>query len=392
METDDIKSEREEHLRRAEKMEAVGLLARGVAHDINNILSGVLGFTSYLKAKAAKDSDLFRDLGLIEESGNRAADLSRQLFMMARRRHASREQVPVNDAIGDALADIRKRVPPNVTLEAGLSPDLPVVTGDRQQITHAVLNLCQHALDAMAEEGGTLTVRAEGRALTARERAILVDAREGVYVCVSVRDTGRGLTAEARVHVFDPFYLSKISTGGAGLLLPIVYGVAANHYGDVSVDSVIHGPDHGTTFRLYLPAAQVADAGEGVAPSKQGGTETILVVDDEPMVRKMLSDVLKARGYRTLMAHSGEEAVDLYQRKRGAVDLVLLDLVMPGMGGEEAFHALHEMDPAVRVLLTTVSSQEELGERLITQGALGAVYKPYKSDVLLSAIRKALAK
>ena len=376
----------EGHVRLAEKMEAVGLLARGIAHDFNNILSGILGFTSYLKAKAEPGTDLHRDLSLVEQSGVRAAELTGQLFLNARRRHFTKEPVDINSLIEEVLSLIQPTLGAT-TIKRRLKSDLPPVPGDVGHLKQSILNLCMNAADAMAEHGGTLTVASVCRTLTPHERSVLDLAPDAAYVCVSITDTGREIDADLLKHVFDPFYPVRSKSGKGNLLLSIVYGIVLNHYGDILVES---SAEHGTTFRMYLPIASLDQKEEGGAAGQLDGKENVLVVDDEAIVCQVVADILKMHGYKVITSASGEGAVHILRTSEDKIDMVLLDLVMPGMNGEEVFHAMHKIDPDLPVLLTSITAQDALGERLITQGAKGIVYKPYKSKVLLSAIRKVL--
>lgn len=379
--------DREAHCQLAEKMEAVGLLARGIAHDFNNILSGILGFTSYLKAKAQPGTDLHRDLSLVEQSGFRAAELTNQLFLIARRRHFTREPVDINALIEDALSLIQPTLGAGIALKRRLKADMPLVPGDRAQLKQAILNLCMNAADAMGEHGGTLTVSSVYRELTPHEHEVLDLATEAAYVCLDITDTGREIDADLLKHVFDPFYPIRSKSGKGNLLLSIVYGIVLNHYGDILVESSV---EHGTTFRMYLPIAFHDQKKEGAPAAGLGGTETVLVVDDEAIVCQVVGDILKMHGYKVISSLSGEEALNILRAGKEKVDMILLDLVMPGMGGEEVFHAMQKLNPKLPVLLTSITAQEALAERLIAQGAKDIVYKPYKSKVLLAAIRKVL--
>ena len=377
----------EAHRRLAEKMEAVGLLARGIAHDFNNILSGILGFTSYLKAKAQPGTDLHRDLSLIEQSGVRAAELTGQLFLIARRRHFTKEPVDINSVIEEVLSLVQPTLGTAIALRRRLKPEIPLIPGDGAHLKQVVLNLCMNAADAMAEHGGTLTVASVCRTLTPHEREVLDLAPDAAYVCVSITDTGRVIDADLLNHVFDPFYIVRSKSGKGNLLLSIVYGIVLNHYGDILVES---SAEHGTTFRAFLPIASRDQKGEEGPATELDGTETVLVVDDEAIVCQVVSDILKMHGYKVVSSPSGEEALNALRTSKDKIDMALLDLVMPGMGGDEVFHAMQKLDAKLPVLLTSITAQEALGERLIAQGAKGIVYKPYKSKVLLAAIRKVL--
>ena len=387
-EQEGVRRELEEHLRQAQKMEAVGMLAGGIAHDFNNILSGIMGFSSYLLAKTEPGTPLHRDLGLIDQSAGRAAELTRQLLAFARRRHFAKEPIALNGIIEEVLGILMHSVSKNIRVEKRLDEKLPPILGDAGQLNQVIMNLCLNAADAMSEKGGALTVATEHRPLSVREHAVLVDAKYVEYVCVTVADTGRGMSPEVMAHIFDPFFTTKVKKGGTGLGLSIVYGIVSNHRGDITVDSE---EGRGTTFKVFFPAYEgPVEEKKAVEKRALTGTETVLVVDDEPIVRQMVVEVLKGQGYHVLSASSGEEGVDLFQHARGKVDIVLLDLVMPGLGGEGAFNAIMETDENARILLTSGFAQEELSERLMRAGAKGMVFKPYKSDALLGAVRDTL--
>ena len=380
-------ADREVHRRIAERMDAVGLLARGVAHDFNNILSGILGFTSYLKAKVAPGSDMFRDLALVEQSGLRAAELTNQLFLIARRRHFTKEPVDIHALIEECISLIQPTLAAGMEVKRRLEGDRPFVSGDRSHLQQAIMNLCMNAADAMNERGGTLTISSGCRMLNPREREILDLDPKAVYVYVGVTDTGRVIDTDLLNHVFDPFYLVRSKSGKGNLLLSIVYGTVLNHYGDILVESSV---EQGTTYRAYLPMASREPKKAGEPATVLEGQETVLVVDDEAIVCQVVGDILRLHGYQVISSLSGEDALNLLRASKEKIDMVLLDLVMPGMGGEEVFHALQKLDPNLPVLLTSITAQEALGERLIRQGAKDIVYKPYKSKVLLAAIRQVL--
>ncbi len=361
---------------RADRMDAIGLFAGGIAHDLNNMLSGILGYSSYLMSKAAPDSSLRRDLGLLHESALRVAELMRQLSVVARRHHLARAPVDVNELVRETLAGLRPVMPEQAEVELELAADLPPLPGDRAMLQQALTNLCLRAADEMEGEKGKLAVA------TARESAAGHDA-----VVITVSDTGPALSPEALRRFFDPFFSTGPSQRKTGLELAVVYGVVANHGGRVTVES---GEGTGTRCRLVLPVETAEARGAAAPAGKPACTETVLVVDDEPKVRQMVVQVLKMQGYQVVAAASGEEAVEVFRERGAGIALVLLDLIMPGMGGEAAFDALRELAKDVRVLLTSVAAQETVGQRLIRQGAKGMILKPYTSDALLAAVREAL--
>ena len=366
------------------------MLAGGVAHDFNNILSGILGFSSYLRSQSEPGTSLHRDLGLIELSAERASDLTRQLLAFARRKHFPKSPVPLNRIVEETLLILRRTLDKNIQIEVDCAAELPDVLGDAGQLSQVVMNLCLNAAEAMAENGGTLTVRTRSGPMEERERSVLAQRGKepADVVWLTVQDTGVGMSAEVRDHIFDPFFTTKSKQGGTGLGLSIVYGIVTNHGGDVRV---LSNPGEGTLFETFLPAStgESTDLPE-VTTGDLRGTETVLVVDDELIVRQMVTEVLSGYGYQVVGAPSGTEAVEMYPELKGRIDVVLLDMVMPGLSGEETFVELRRLDPALRVLLTSGYAQEDVTDRLIGQGAAGMVYKPYKSETLLAHIRRAL--
>jgi two-component system cell cycle sensor histidine kinase/response regulator CckA len=387
MSDSDTAKERDLLHRQADRMEAVGMLARGIAHDFNNMLSGVLGFTSYLRSKAVPGSDLHRDLGLIAQSGQQAVTLTQKLFLIARRRHGARAPVDVLGVVAEALKGVAQDKLAAAELRVEPLGELVPCWGDAQHLRIAIQNLLQRAVENLPEQGGRLEITVAARALTSDEEAMLVNTGSPMYVCLAITDNGRSMSDEMRMHLFDPFYLSRTSWEGPGLDMAVAYGVIANHLGNVHV---ARRPEGGTEIRVYLPVHEEAVKDRVPEERLLAGTETVLVVDDESMIREMVAWILEAKGYHVLMACSGEEAVDIYRQEAARVDLIVLDLVMPGMGGEEAFFALREQNRKAAVLLSSVRTHEDLAESLVKQGAFGVVYKPYRTDTLLAAVRKAL--
>ncbi|MFH0878495.1 MAG: ATP-binding protein [Lentisphaerota bacterium] len=241
----------EENLRLAQRMEAVGHLAGGLAHDFNNILSGVLGYASYLKMKADPSESLYGDLVLIEQSAERAAELTRKLMTFSPNRSFIKGQVFLNQVIDDALLQLKPSIPAGITVTKELAENLPSVAGDRQQLQMVVTNLCTNAIEAMVEKGGVLTVHAEFRALSAEERASLIRIKDPKCVCMTISDTGRGMKADVKTQIFDPFFSTKIPRKGAGLGLSAAYGIMAAHQGDITAESE---EGNGSVFRIYLQA------------------------------------------------------------------------------------------------------------------------------------------
>ncbi len=384
-----INQELADHLRQAQKMEAVGLLAGGVAHDFNNILSGILGFSSYLLSKVDPQSTMHRDLKLIEQSAMRAADLTRQLLAFARRKHFAKEAICLNGVIRDVLSLVRRSAARDMQIIEQLEDNLPAVHGDAGQLNQVVMNLCLNASEAMRDAADAqLTVRTELRPLTPRERIVLDEDTDDEFVCLSVADNGIGMTAELQEHIYEPFYTTRSDKGGTGLGLSIVYGIISNHGGHVIVDSEV---GEGTTFMIYLPAFSGTPEDQQTPDiDSLTGTERILVIDDELIVRQMVTEVLRGQGYEVISADAGRKGVEYLDELRDRIDLVLLDIVMPEMDGEATMKALQAVRPDVPILLTSGFVQEQKRDRMLNRGALGLVYKPCKSQDLLRQVRQAL--
>ncbi len=382
-----LRNELEEHLRQAQKMEAVGMLAGGIAHDFNNILSGILGFASHLLSRTDPAASIRRPLERIEQAALRGSDLTRQLLAFARRQTLTQQPVSLNQVIHDVFGILAHSLDKRIRLEADPDSRLPGILGDYGQMNQVLMNLCINSAEAMRDKGGVLAVKTEYRAMTDKERALLAKFKDlPACVCVEIRDTGCGMSADVRAHIFDPFFTTKSERGGSGLGLAIVYGIVSNHNGDIVCESTA---GEGTVFRLYFPpcAHPVTPDLPAPAAATRAGTETILVIDDEEVVREMVCEIIKAQGYRVLSAASGEEGLEIFKQQPGGVDLVLLDMFMPGLDGEQTFTALRALDDKVRVLLSSGYARDEVCARMQERGALGLIQKPYKYDALLDALR-----
>ncbi|HIE10057.1 MAG TPA: response regulator [Kiritimatiellae bacterium] len=368
----------EEHLVQAQKMDAVGMLAGGIAHDFNNILSGILGFASMLRARVAPGSESERYLKLIEQSAGRAAELTRQLLSFSRKSHVERRPLSVLEVIEEVLALLRPSLPRNVEVGVQRPEQTPRILGDKSQMVQVVMNLCINAIEAMRVEGGRLNILVEVRPLTENEHKLLQRPIPGRAVCVVVSDTGPGIDPEVRAHIFDPFFTTKEE--GTGLGLSIVYGIVTNHGGDVLVESE---EGRGATFRIYLP--EHVGRPPGRMPSRTGA-DTVLIVDDEAIVRQMMAEILKASGYPVLEASSGETAVDLFREHSRRIGLVILDMIMPGMDGAETFQCIREINRNIPCLLATGYARSDQCRRLMRRERVDLINKPFKSRELIERV------
>jgi len=281
-----------------------------------------------------------------------------------------------------------KILPRSIEVRTDLDPSLASVEGDGGQLQHCLLDLCFNARDAMPG-GGTLTIRTGSTCLSAEEVRRSHVRKPGDYVFLEVKDTGEGMAAEVRKLIFEPFFTTRREKGHSGMGLPSVYGIVKNHHGGIHVESV---PGEGSVFRIYLPGAAQKEIPAPPPPAETypKGTETILIVDDEPVIREMGSELLGALGYRTIPAEDGEAACRIFQEHRGEIGLVLLDIIMPKMGGKETFRALRKLSPGLPVLLSSGYSVEGLAQEILEEGANGFIQKPYGLPELARTIRRIL--
>ncbi|GMV43188.1 MAG: hypothetical protein AMXMBFR64_49040 [Myxococcales bacterium] len=369
----------------AQRMESIGTLAGGIAHEFNNMLAGILGYASLLSRRVV-EPELGGPLQIIQESASRGARLTQQLLTFARKQEVSRVILSVNGAVESAMGFLSQIIGKAVSVDLALDPLLHAVRGDPWQMEQVLVNLCLNARDSMAG-GGIIRIE------TTRERLPMVggpaELAPGDYVRLRVRDSGAGMAREVLDRIFEPFFTTKETGTGTGLGLAVVYGIVKDHGGAVLVSSA---PGDGTTFDVYLPAvAEPLVAADPVPPAEPpSGDATVLVVDDEPVVREMAAAMLKSLGYRTLVAHDGAEAVDVVRERGDDIGLVLMDLIMPGMDGLETFRAIEAVRPGVPVLLSSGLHGDHLVQQVLTEGALGFVGKPYDVSQLAAAVRAAL--
>jgi PAS domain S-box-containing protein len=379
--------ELERQLFQAQKMESVGTLAGGIAHDFNNILSGVLGYASLMKASLTSDQRFFEYVNAIEKSASRASELTAQLLAFSRGGKYEVRAINLNSVIEDTLEIVGRTFDKSIEIETRLSGQLPTVAADAAQMEQVIMNLCINARDAMLE-GGKLFVETDIVGVTEEYVKTHLGAQPGTYAVVSVTDTGYGMDRETLERVFDPFFTTKEKGKGTGLGLAMVYGVVKNHGGSVQVYSE---PGEGATFKVYLPVDGRPEAKEiSQYNVPQNGSEIILVVDDEESILSLARDMLESHGYKALLAGGGEEAIEIYRGRNGAIDLVILDMIMPKMGGLETFLQLKQLDPHVKAILSTGYSQNGKAQKILDSGARGFLQKPYQLNALLSKVRSVL--
>lgn len=372
----------QEQLFQAQKLEAIGTLAGGIAHDFNNMLQGILGYASLLKLKLKETDEMYKPVDIIEKTAERAAGLTRQLLGFARKGKYFVEVLNPNDLINSVLNLITRTFDRAIKIEANLSSDIGLIEGDKSQLENAIMNICINAKDAMPS-GGLLKIETFNRIITDYKEEII----PGNYVVISISDTGIGMDEDTMNHIFEPFFTTKEPGKGTGMGLSMVYGVVKNHNGFITVESK---KGKGTTFMIYLPkykrdVEEKKDNKDKGSPSY--GEGTIFIIDDEKVIRDLFKTVLTDLGYKVLEASDGKEALEIYKANKSSIDLIILDLIMPEMNGKETLLRLKEINPDVKVLISTGYGDDNIVKDLRYKNVLGFVYKPLNVMTLSEKIK-----
>ena len=366
----------EEQLRQSQKMDAVGQLVGGVAHDFNNMLAGIMGGADVLAMKLGGDRKLKKYIDLIIDSSMQAAEMVQKLLSFSRKEQTLKEVFDVHDSVNRVSGMLERSIDKRIEIELDLNADISTINADQTQIQSAILNLGINAKDAMAE-GGKLMIRTKNVDFTKSIKQHDLKIIPGKYIEIDIEDTGVGMSDEIKSHVFEPFFTTKEVGKGTGLGLAIVYNTIKENQGFINLYSET---GKGTVVKIYLPVL----SGERPAAAEKHeekiayGSGCVLVVDDESVVRIMAGDMLRELGYDVLFAEDGNEAVALYREKQAGIDLVMLDVIMPKMNGRDAFYALNAIDPEVKVLISSGFAQDTNIAKLIEDGALGFIQKPYR--------------
>jgi len=380
----------EEAMWSAQKLESLGVLAGGIAHDFNNLLVAMLSQSSLALAHLPPGEAARPHLEKAISAATHAADLTRQLLAYSGGGQFHRRPLDLNTLIRDNLHLLAVTMPKSVQLRTELAVGLPLIDGDTGQLQQVVMNLLINAGEAIGERAGVVTVKTakitlgtDGVDWSRHTGEVMAP---GPYVLLEVRDTGQGMSAETLSRIFDPFFTTKFT--GRGLGLAAVLGIVRGHGGGLHVTSV---PGAGTTFQLAFPASSVQALPAEQPPRESSDTMndfTVLVIDDEEPVRVAVADILESEGLTVLTAANGKDGLDVYARHRDRIGVVLLDLSMPGLSGEETFMRLREIDPDVRVLLSSGYNQTEVIRRFGDSGYAGFIQKPYDDVQLLDHLRR----
>jgi PAS domain S-box-containing protein len=378
----------EEQLRQAQKMEAVGTLAGGVAHDFNNILTGIIGYAGLLKLRMGEENPLASYPNDILAAAERAANLTKSLLSFSRRQPLSIKPEHLNEIVRSMDKFLLRIIGEEIDFKALLADDDLVVLADSGQLQQVLMNLATNARDAMPD-GGTLTIRTEREdALGDSPHGILPP---GAWAAISVADTGQGMDELTMRRIFDPFFTTKEVGKGTGLGLSIVYGIIKQHNGEIRVESE---PGRGTTFTIYLrlveAGAERQEALQEAGPA--GGSETILVAEDDPGARSIMKQILEEYGYRVIEAVDGEDAVAKFREAGEEIQLAILDVVMPKKDGRGAFHEIRAIRNSIRALFTSGYSADVIEKKGIIDEGVDFIQKPVTPRQLLAKVREVLSR
>ncbi len=380
----------EGELQHIHKMEAIGTLAGGVAHDFNNLLGGILGYASMLKAGyEGQDEKVFKAASTIETAAGRAAELTSQLLGFARKGKHQNVRLNLHDLIHEAIGLLTRTVDKNIQIEQRLEAQRPEVLGDPAQLQQILLNLAVNSRDAMPQ-GGRLTFRTEDVVLDEGFCRRHAGASEGPHVLITTSDTGEGIPRDIQDRIFEPFFTTKDPGKGTGMGLAMIYGIVKNHGGSIYLYSE---PGQGTAFKIFLP---IAAGGSYAAPAPDThepikGKGRILVVDDEEVIRNLATDMLEMLGYDVMTAVDGLRAVEDYAESLAEIDLAIIDMIMPNMGGRDCFRKLRELRPDLRAVLSTGYGRDGAAQEILDEGMVGFVQKPYRIEQLSEVVSRALS-
>jgi signal transduction histidine kinase/ActR/RegA family two-component response regulator len=376
----------EEQVRQAQKMESIGTLASGIAHDFNNILGIIMGHASLIERFQNEPERLSASVATILNATRRGASVVRQMLTFARKSKVEFKPLLINDSVAEIEKLLHETFPRTIALVCQLDDNLPLITGDVTQVHQVLLNLCVNARDAM-QGSGTLTISTSQQS-GEKLRRRFVKAIHPSYVIVDVTDTGSGMDEETQKRIFEPFFTTKAAGGGTGLGLSVVFGIMESHGGFVDV---VSKPGYGTTFSLYFPVEPMPTVGTetGAEPEKEikGGTETVLVVEDEETLKEAVRLILSMKGYTVLTAEDGNQAVEMYRDHVKEIALVVCDFGLPRYNGHEVLRRLRAINPEVKFILASGYIDPQEKSAILKDGAKDFLQKPYVANDVMRKIR-----
>ncbi len=390
-EAEEGKIKLEEQLRQSQKMEALGNLAGGIAHDFNNLLHAISGYVQLLLLDKEEEDPDRKYLAEIDKTSQRASELIQRLLTFSRKMNVQPVWLDLNQAVRATCKMLERTIPKMVDIDLQLAAELHQLKADPVQIEQVLINLVTNAVDAM-DDRGQLIIRTENFRAARDLRKKYLEIQSGDYVRLSVSDNGEGMDHATRERIFEPFFTTKEVGKGTGLGLATVYGIVKGHQGHISCYSEVN---QGTTFDIYFPvepSEDMDDEGEGQETELSlEGAETILVVDDEELILDIGQEMLSRHGYTVLRAESGEQALEIFRQRMAEIDLVLMDLGMPGMGGEQCLQHLKAMAPEIKVIVGSGYAGHKIAKAPEQFGAAGFLPKPYRLNRLLAELRRLLS-
>jgi two-component system cell cycle sensor histidine kinase/response regulator CckA len=376
----------------SQKMETIGEMAGGIAHDFNNLLEGVLGYTTFMMDLIENEHELYNYLDIIKKSATKAADLTDRLLSLGRSRDHKKGQVNCNDLLREVTKLLERTIDKKIVLESNLKKDLKTTRGEKTQLESAFLNICVNARDAMPG-GGKLIITSDNVMIDGTYPKMSLKMEAGNYIKIAISDTGIGMDEETVEKIFEPFFTTKKRGEGTGLGLNMVYGIIDNHGGFINVYSEV---GKGTTFNIYLKAED-NEAPEQVeekieVPFARGNGETVLIIDAEPMILDIGYEMLEKLGYRVMTAGEAKRGLEYFKERQNEIDIVLLDIIMPGIDGKEVLRQIRIIQPDVPVILSSGYDKSVLTNELSTDNCTTFMQKPYSMEDLGRTICNTLRK
>jgi nitrogen-specific signal transduction histidine kinase/ActR/RegA family two-component response regulator len=379
----------EEQLKQSQKLESVGRLAGGIAHDFNNMLTAINGYSELTLRTLEGDHPLRRNIEEIKKAGERSALLTHQLLAFSRQQVLQPVVLDLNEVVTDTAKMLERMIGEDVQLIIALEPETGLVNVDPGQLSQIIMNLAVNARDAMPQ-GGTLTIETANLLLEPGDAKQKVGIPPGAYVMLAVCDTGHGIDDKIRQHIFEPFFTTKEIGRGTGLGLATVYGIVKQSGGNIEVESKVGA---GTNFRIYLPRvaeqSKVAEI-KDTSTELPVATETILLVEDEELVRNLSREILETCGYMVIEARNGLEALEIYENGDCKIDLLMTDVVMPQMGGRELAEKLAERLPNLQILFTSGHTDNATVRHGVSKTSINFIQKPFTFDALARKVRELL--